>query len=81
MCYWTFNLQYYYFSGALFAVSLVGLFINLYQVVQLNNKIFGMAYCEVKLNVLREGKVESLSSLEVVPGDIVFLKDPIKIPF
>ncbi len=33
------------------------------------------------VNVLREGKVESISSIDVVPGDIVFLKDAIKIPF
>jgi P-type E1-E2 ATPase len=40
-----------------------------------------MAFYEVPLNVLRGGKVYSISSLEVAPGDIVFLKDPIKIPF
>ncbi len=33
------------------------------------------------VKVLREGKVESISSIDVVPGDIVFLKDAIKIPF
>ena len=31
--------------------------------------------------MLRNGKVESISSLDVVPGDIVFLKEAIKIPF
>jgi len=55
--------------------------INLYQMMTLNNKIFNMAFYEVQVNVLRSGKVHSLSSLDVVPGDIVFLKDPIKIPF
>jgi len=30
---------------------------------------------------LRSGSVQKVSSLDVVPGDIVFLKDPIKIPF
>jgi len=62
-------------------VSMVGLVINLYQMMTLNNKIFNMAFYEVQVNVLRSGKVHSLSSLDVVPGDIVFLKDPIKIPF
>lgn len=33
------------------------------------------------VKVLREGKVESISSIDVVPGDIVFLKEAIKIPF
>ena len=49
--------------------------------LQLNSKIFSMAYYSVPLNVLREGRVDTISSLDVVPGDIVFLKDPIKIPF
>ena len=33
------------------------------------------------MNVLRNGVVKQISSIEVVPGDVVFLKDPIKIPF
>jgi P-type E1-E2 ATPase len=49
--------------------------------VQLNNKIFAMAYYEIEVNVLRTGSVRKISSFEVVPGDIVFLRDPIKIPF
>jgi P-type E1-E2 ATPase len=49
--------------------------------IQLNNKIFTMAYYEIDVNILREGKINKVSSLDVVPGDIVFLKDPIKIPF
>lgn len=65
----------------LFFISAIGLAINLYQMLQLNSKIFSMAYYSVPLNVLRQGRVETISSLDVVPGDIVFLKDPIKIPF
>jgi cation-transporting ATPase 13A2 len=49
--------------------------------MQLNKKIFNMAYYEVKINVLREGKIEEISSIDAVPGDIVFLKEAIKIPF
>lgn len=40
-----------------------------------------MAYYDVPVNVLRETSVVQISSVDVVPGDIVFLKDPIKIPF
>lgn len=40
-----------------------------------------MAYYEIGVNVLRNGRVIEISSFEVVPGDIVFLKKPIKIPF
>jgi P-type E1-E2 ATPase len=40
-----------------------------------------MAYYDIPINVLRSDNVIQISSVEVVPGDIVFLKDPIKIPF
>lgn len=54
---------------------------NLYQTYKLNNKIFDMAYYVVNLNVLRGDRVVNISSIDVVPGDIVFLSEPIKIPF
>jgi magnesium-transporting ATPase (P-type) len=59
----------------------VGIVINLYQTYTLNNKIYEMAYYEIEVNVLRNDKVVKISSMNVVPGDIVFLNDPIKIPF
>jgi len=40
-----------------------------------------MAYYDIPLNVLRGTNVVQISSVDVVPGDIVFLKDPIKLPF
>lgn len=40
-----------------------------------------MAYYETEVNALRGDKVVRISSMDIVPGDIVFLKDPIKIPF
>lgn len=40
-----------------------------------------MAYYDIPLNVLREKAVVQISSVDVVPGDIVFLKDAIKLPF
>lgn len=49
--------------------------------VQLNKKIFDMAYYEVNVHALREDKIVEVSSLDLVPGDVVFLKNPIKIPF
>lgn len=81
MAFWTFAEQYYYFATTLFVVFGIGVIINLVQMVELNNKIFAMAYYEINVNVLRNGEVVSVSSFEVVPGDIVFLKDPIKLPF
>lgn len=40
-----------------------------------------MAYYDIPVNVLRGSNVVQISSVDIVPGDIVFLKDPIKIPF
>ena len=40
-----------------------------------------MAYYEVDVHVLRNDKVVKISSKDIVPSDIVFLKDPINIPF
>lgn len=40
-----------------------------------------MAYFDIPVNVLRDDKVINMSSVDIVPGDIVFLKDAIKLPF
>ena len=40
-----------------------------------------MAFLELNLHVLRGGHVQEISSLNVVPGDIVFLKKAIKLTF
>jgi len=61
--------------------STISIAINLYQIRQLNEKIFHMAYYDIKVNVLRDNEIVQISSVDVVPGDIVFLKDNIKIPF
>lgn len=79
--FWFFAEAYYYFATTLMVVFLIGVIINLVQMVELNNKIFAMAYYEIEVNVLRNGSVVKISSFDVVPGDIVFLKDPVKLPF
>jgi len=79
--FWTFAEGYYYFAATLFVVFLIGVIINLVQMVELSNKIFSMAFYEIQLNTLRDGVVKQISSLDIVPGDIVFLRKPIKIPF
>lgn len=73
--------MYYYYAGIILFTSSVAIIVNLVQMIQLNNKIFHMAYYEINVHVLREGKVVEVSSLDLVPGDVVFLKNPIKIPF
>lgn len=40
-----------------------------------------MAFHEEKINTLRSGEIIEISSTQLVPGDIVFLKNQIKIPF
>ncbi len=72
---------YYYYSGVILGSLIIAVIINLVQTVQLNNKIYQMAYYSISVNVLREGKVTEVSSLDIVPGDIAFLKNPIKVPF
>lgn len=59
----------------------MALITNLYQLNELNEKIIDMAYYEAEINVLRNGKIVRIWSKQIVPGDIAFLKDAIKIPF
>lgn len=73
--------KYYYYAGVILLTSAVSIGINLWQVMGLNQKIFEMAYYEVNINALRDNKVISMSSVDVVPGDIVFIKNAIKLPF
>ena len=62
-------------------VGIVGIIVNLYQINDMNKKICELAFYETSVRVLRaEGAIE-LSSRDVVPGDIVFFKEPIKVPF
>lgn len=79
--FWFVAEAYYYFASTLFVVFVIGVVINLYQMVLLFDKIFKMAYYEITVYALRDGQVKPISSLDVVPGDVIFLRDPIKIPF
>jgi len=40
-----------------------------------------MAYYDIPVHVLRKDAVVQISSVDLVPGDVVFLKDPVKLPF
>ena len=73
--------EYFIYCGAIFFTSAVGIILNLYQTYQNNNKIHGMAYYETDLFLLRGSQVIKTSSKNVVPGDVVFFKEQIKIPF
>ena len=67
--------EYYYYVLIIIITTIVSLAINLYQTDKLNNKIHHMAYYEIELNVLREGRVTKVSSLDVVPGDVIFFNN------
>ena len=58
-----------------------GIYITINEVMTANDQLFKMAYYEINLNVLREGRVLNISSLDIVPGDVVFVDQAIKIPF
>ena len=72
-CLWFYEL-YYYYSAIIVITAAIGIGVNLVQTYRLNQKIYQMAYYETNVNVLRNGKVEEMSSREVAPGDIVFLR-------
>ena len=77
--------EYFYYCGAIFITTAVGIVVNLYQTYHNNNKIHSMAYYEIHVDVLKkvdgQTKMVNMSSKDVVPGDVVFLKEAIKIPF
>jgi magnesium-transporting ATPase (P-type) len=73
--------KYYFYATMLVIVGIVGIIVNLYQINDMNKKICELAFYETSVMVLRaEGAIE-LSSRDVVPGDIVFFKESIKVPF
>lgn len=73
--------MYYYYSGVIFLTAAIGIITNLIQTYQNNKKIFEMAYNEEMIETLRGGEIQTISSTKLAPGDIVFLKKQIKIPF
>ena len=73
--------DYRIYCAVIFVTTLIGIVINLYETYQTNKKIHEMAYYETEINVLREDTVLKMSSKDVVPGDIIFFKKAMKIPF
>lgn len=65
----------------IFVTALGGILTNLYQTYKLNQKIHEMAYYETNVNVLRNGMISEISSKYIVPGDVVFIKNSMKMPF
>ena len=72
---------YYYYCILIVISALIGIAFTISDVKSVNAQIHEMSYYDVPLSVLREGKVDKISSLEVVPGDVVFMNQAIKLPF
>jgi hypothetical protein len=73
--------KYVYYASIILVTSVVSIGINLYQVMDLNAKIYEMAFYTTPMKVLRGKEVVECSSIDLVPGDIAFLKKSIKLPF
>lgn len=73
--------MYNYYASIILFTSIVSVAINLYQVMDLNKKIYEMAYYTRDMHALRGREVRHMDSSEFVPGDIVFIKQSIKLPF
>lgn len=69
------------YASVIVFTTILAIATTLYEINELNAKIFEMAYYETQVNILRSGKVQQKSSLDVVPGDIVFLDKQLKLPF
>lgn len=64
--------QYYYFAAIIFVSAVASIIITIIEVMAVNEKIYEMAFYEIYLNTLRDGAIIKISSLDIVPGDIVF---------
>lgn len=73
--------EYFYYAVMIFVTAAFGIGTSLVQTYRINRKIYEMAYFETEVNILRDGVIKKGSSKYVVPGDIVFVKDSMKVPF
>jgi cation-transporting ATPase 13A2 len=55
--------------------------LTIIEMLRVNAQIHEMSYYEVPLKILRDGKIVEVSSLHIVPGDIVFFNKTIRLPF
>ena len=63
--------QYYYFAGCIFIIAVVSIWMT---VMEVRRQLFALsllAKYETNVNVCRDGVWEHITSIEVVPGDIV----------
>lgn len=75
------QIEYYYFCFVIGVSAIIGITLTIIEMLRVSAQIHEMSYYEVQLQVLRNGKVEQVSSLQVVPGDIVLFNKTIRMPF
>lgn len=54
---------YYIYASIILGTSTLAIAVTVYQLLKLNQKIYHMAYYEINVNTLRNGKIVSISSL------------------
>ncbi|KAL2103581.1 hypothetical protein ACEWY4_000449 [Coilia grayii] len=66
--------RYYYYAACVFIISLISIAISLYEIRKQSNTLRKMAQLIVPVTVRRNtGEEESVSSLELVPGDCILI--------
>ncbi len=77
----TFLLQEYIDSGVIFGVVIINVLIGFIQEIKAQNAINSLKQLMItQAVVIRDGEKIDISSLDIVPGDIVFLESGSKVP-
>ncbi|OMJ16155.1 putative cation-transporting ATPase [Smittium culicis] len=72
---WTYD-EYIYYASCILLISTVSVFVSLFETKRNIRKIQEMAKFECSVETYRDGIWRSISSLELVPGDVISISDP-----
>ncbi|OMJ82558.1 hypothetical protein SteCoe_16723 [Stentor coeruleus] len=72
--------EYYWYAIAIFFIMCITLTVNIIFVQSNLRKIKELATFITNINVLRNGNIETISSYDLVPGDIVIITDNLTFP-
>ncbi|OMJ23109.1 putative cation-transporting ATPase [Smittium culicis] len=72
---WTYD-EYIYYASCILLISTVSVFVSLFETKRNVRKIQEMAKFECSVETFRDGIWRSISSLELVPGDVISISDP-----
>ncbi|KYR01086.1 P-type ATPase [Tieghemostelium lacteum] len=79
VCLW-FSEEYYYYAIAIFIIASVSAILNLREIRQNLLSLERIAYFSCPVEVLRNGQFETVFSIDLVPGDIIKLKQSFTLP-